>query len=469
MNDELKFTVISDIHYYSKKNFVDGFDKNKKPKPGQLFFSRSEEIVEHTFDCLCKNDTPDIVLISGDLTYNGAMTSHDEMKAALKKLQQNGKRVYVITATHDYTTPRMPTYGIDKNDKYIEVESVKRTQLLKYYGDFGYNNAIAKHKSTMSYVAQLADGYRLFALNDDYGDPDCGFSDELMNWVKTEANNAKRDGQYIIAMTHHPLVPPSPIYTAVAKGDMLNEYELRSKQLSDLGFDFVLTGHTHMHNISYCKIGNKKFYDISTAALTGFPPYYRQIVLNKEQKKAEIKTICADCADSIDTNGLALEEYTKDLFLGVVSKALYDAEYDYDNFADFAVGMSISKETSKKYKPIIHSFAKFLNHLTFGKVWHFVRFSSVVSKSEISKISSKKVVPFVINIAANLYRGDGNIPTSSAEYKMICSVLKKADRLAKPFGKKLNSIGLSSISEAVLPLVNRGADSDRNATVYFGE
>ena len=93
MNDELKFTVISDIHYYSKKNFVDGFDKNKKPKPGQLFFSRSEEIVEHTFDCLCKNDTPDIVLISGDLTYNGERTSHDEMKAALKKLQQKGKRV----------------------------------------------------------------------------------------------------------------------------------------------------------------------------------------------------------------------------------------------------------------------------------------------------------------------------------------------------------------------------------------
>ena len=37
MNDELKFTVISDIHYYSKKNFVDGFDKNKKPKPGSSF------------------------------------------------------------------------------------------------------------------------------------------------------------------------------------------------------------------------------------------------------------------------------------------------------------------------------------------------------------------------------------------------------------------------------------------------
>ena len=87
----------------------------------------------------------------------------------------------------------------------------------------------------------------------------------------------------------------------------------------------------------------------------------------------------------------------------LLDTSLYDAEYDYDNFADFAVGMSISKETSKKYKPIIHRFAKFLNHLTFGKVWHFVRLSSGVSKSEISKISSKKVVPFVINIAAVSY------------------------------------------------------------------
>ena len=46
-------------------------------------------------------------------------------------IRDSGKRVYVITATHDYTTPRMPTYGLDKTDKYIEVESVKRTQLLK--------------------------------------------------------------------------------------------------------------------------------------------------------------------------------------------------------------------------------------------------------------------------------------------------------------------------------------------------
>lgn len=40
MNDELKFTVISDTHYYSKKNFVDGFDKKQKAKAGPALFQQ---------------------------------------------------------------------------------------------------------------------------------------------------------------------------------------------------------------------------------------------------------------------------------------------------------------------------------------------------------------------------------------------------------------------------------------------
>jgi len=469
MSKELEFTLISDTHYFSKKNYVDGFDKSKKPKPDQLFFSMSEEIVNHTFDFLCKNDTPDIVLISGDLTYNGEKTSHIEMKNALQKLKQNGKKVYVITATHDYNSSLMPSYGIDKNGNYVDVESVERDRLTDYYGEFGYNGAIARHESTMSYVSQLENGYRLFALNDDYGDPNCGFSEELMEWIRVQAESAKKDGQYIVAMTHHPLVPPSPIFTAVAKGNMLSDFELRSKQLSELGIDFILTGHTHMHNISYCNVGNKRFYDISTAALTGFPPYYRQISLDKDNRKMDIKTLCVDNVNGIDTGSLSLEEYTKKLFFGAVSDALYDAEYDYEKFADFAVGMSISKQTSRKYKPVFQSVAKFLNRLTFGKVWRFIRFSSGVGKSEISKIYEKKVVPYAIDIAANLYKGDGNIPCSSVEYRMTYALLKKLDRLSAPFSKKLNAIGLSSISKAVLPLINRGDGSDSDAVIYFGK
>lgn len=94
MINELNFTVISDTHYYSKKNYVDGFDKSKKQKSDQLFFSASEEIVNHTFKSLCENDTPDIILISGDLTYNGEKTSHEEMKTALKKAEAKRQKSF---------------------------------------------------------------------------------------------------------------------------------------------------------------------------------------------------------------------------------------------------------------------------------------------------------------------------------------------------------------------------------------
>ena len=42
----------------------------------------------------------------------------------------------------------------------------------------------------------------------------------------------------------------------------------------------------------------------------------------------DIKTVRVDNVDGIDTNSLSLENYTKNLFLGAVSDALYDAEYD---------------------------------------------------------------------------------------------------------------------------------------------
>lgn len=92
----------------------------------------------------------------------------------------------------------------------------------------------------MSYVVQLSDGYRLFALNDDTNkNGKSGFSDECFEWITAEAERARRDGQMIIAMTHHPLIAPSPIYAMIGKGDMLGDYEARIEQLADIGVSFI--------------------------------------------------------------------------------------------------------------------------------------------------------------------------------------------------------------------------------------
>lgn len=464
----LKFFIITDTHYSSKKNWVDGNYDDFPPENGQLLTKYSEEIIKHTFDKLGENQESDIILISGDLSNNGEISSHEEMRDALLSLKNQGKKVYVITATHDYNDGFMPAYGRDKTGHPVKVPEAEREELLEYYGAFGYNDALSVHKDSMSYVAQLADGYRLLALNDDYGNPHCGYSDDCFAWIEAQVKKAHEDGQFIVAMTHHPVIAPSVLYQIIGANDMLYKHDLRSEQFADMGLKFILTGHSHIHNISSEKSQKGNIlYDISTGALTGFPPVYREMKISPAERKIDVKSIFVDGVDGIDTGGLSLTDYTKKLFLGSIAEALENAEKDYGKFADFAVGMSISKETTSKYKFLFQRGARFLNHLTFGKVWKFIRFSSGVSSTEIKPIYHKKVVPFAIDIAANLFKGDADIAKTSAEYRVAQGFLKKMDCLLKPFAKKLKTIGLENLSSVILPLMHKDGVGDANAVLYY--
>lgn len=467
MKKPLSITVISDPHYYSKKNWVDGNPFDYPPKNEQLYLRGSEEIIKAVFDEIAADESQQIVLISGDLTNNGEITSHDEMRSLLLKLKESGTRIYVTTATHDYSKDGK-SYGFDKNNNMVDVPAPAREKLYDYYREFGMDEALSVHMPSMSYVAQLADGYRLLALNDDYGDPHCGYSDECFEWIKEQVELAHRENQYIVAMTHHPILAASKFFQLIAPNDMLDKHELRYRQFADMGINCVFTGHSHIHNISSAETekGNI-FYDVSTAALTGFPPAYRKALFYPDERKIEIKTVFVDNVPDLDTENMSLTEYTKKLFLGSISDALYYAQHDYEKFVSFAIGMSVSPEKSYKLKPIIRTLSRFLNNLTFGKVWHLTRFSNGVKKEKVQQIFNKPAVPFIIDIVSNLYKGDANLDKSSPEYKIAESVVKTADKLAKPFSKKLRDIGIESFCDIVLPLMHKDGIGDANAELYY--
>lgn len=464
---ELKFTVLTDTHYYSKKNWPDGTAYDFPPKNDQIYLRGTEEIIKHTFDEFIADKEKEIILIAGDLSNNGELTSHEEMRDELLRLKEAGKKVYVITATHD-CPKEGHSYGFDRNNTEISVPSAKKEDLLGYYHEFGFDDALSIHEESMSYVAQLADGFRLLALNDDYEMPKCGFSDDCFSWIEQQVKSAKEEGQFVLAMVHHPILPPSKLFLLIAPNDMLFEHEKRARQLADLGIPCVLTGHDHMQNISMLKTENgNRLYDISTSALTGFPPAYRDIVINTEERKIDVKTTIVDNVKNLDIGGLSLYDFTKDLFLGCVLKAMVDAQNDYDRFADFAIGMSISRETSYKYKFIVKPAAKFLDNLTFGKVWKLTRLTNKVSKAEIEPIYNKKAAPFMIDIAANLYKGDADLDVNSAEFKITYALLKMADKLSKPFSKKLQELGIDSITDTVMPLLYKYGIRDNDAVLYY--
>ncbi|MDY3812230.1 metallophosphoesterase family protein, partial [Eubacterium sp.] len=209
-NEPLKVQVITDVHYYSRKLGVEGKAYDKMESKSQMVIKDSPYVIKRGFDMLCEDKSTDIVLLSGDVTHDGEMDSHIEFIEMLRELKNRGKRVYVITATHDYQDNGI-AYAC-RGDERVEVPAVgDRHDLWEMYYDFGPSEAIATHKESMSYVVQLAPGYRLFALNDDTnykpeGESGSGFSDDCMKWILEQLEDAKKNDQYVIAMTHHPMI-----------------------------------------------------------------------------------------------------------------------------------------------------------------------------------------------------------------------------------------------------------------------
>lgn len=463
----LSVILISDPHYYSKKNWIN-VDPYKFPaKREQQYRRGSEEILKFIGDEICKEGEPEIVLINGDLTNNGELTSHEEMRELLRSLKARGKRVYVTTATHDYRD-NGHSYGYDENNNEVEVPAFSREDLYDYYFEFGMNEAISIHKPSMSYTVNLNDEYVLLALNDDHGKHHAGYTDDCFEWIKDQVTRAQAQGKFVVAMTHHPVLAPSPLYKLIGKTDVIENGEETAKWFADLGVNHMFTGHSHIHNISSItsESGNV-FHDVSTSAAVGFPPYYRHATFNPDARTLSVNSTLVKEVPGLETNGLSLSDFMEKQFLGVVEDMLYTAEHDYEAFKPLANGISIRPDKAEKLKPIIRPAAKFLNRLTFGRVWRITRLHNDVKRKEIKAVKKKPVVPFVISIVANLYRGDADLDKSGVDYRLAVGTLRWLEFLTKPLAGKLKGAGIDSISGLILPLLHKEGVKDSEAELKF--
>ncbi|MCM1544689.1 MAG: metallophosphoesterase, partial [Ruminococcus sp.] len=324
----LTIDVISDLHYYAKSVGISGPDFEKANSKSQCDLKNCEEILDALARQLEKDKSSDIVLVSGDVTSNAEPASHEGVIALLRRLKQNGKRVYVITATHDYRDNNQ-TDSYTENGS-VKIETAPREALWDMYYEFGPNEAISVHKSSMSYVLQLADGYRLFALNDDKNNEGAsGFSEDCFEWITEQVEDAKKNNQFIVVMTHHPMISPSPFYKIIAGGNMMGDHERRRNQFADMGIPFVLTGHTHIQDISYCYSPNGNiFYDITTAAPVGFPGTYRKLCIDPANDMVDVKAMEITEKPDFDIGNKTVRQHLSDKFFGMITELIDAAATD---------------------------------------------------------------------------------------------------------------------------------------------
>lgn len=439
----LKFYHLTDLHYYANERIGSSGQTYKfKCDVDQKCMAESGAIVDAAFKSLCEDEETDIVLISGDLTFDGEQQSHDALVEKLQKLKDNGKRVFTTFATHDFY---MHARKYTDEEGETELPKYTRAELRKLYNDFGYSEAIAEHENSYSYCVQLSDDVRMLALNDD-GDFDefCGYYNDLLFWIKEQVEDAREAGCEIFAMTHHPVVEPSPVYPLFSHKAMLGGYEFTTPYLADLGIRYVFVGHTHIHDIDYIetKKGNR-LYQINTAALTAYPLAYRKVEFSDEGM--DVKTVQVKEID-FDLGGKDVLEYAKEHFTYMIKSVFDSIENDYEKFIVLSQGFSGEGEKLKKLQPVVQKIGKFANRLTFKKMCSLVGCGKYVSP----EIADDSIIEFICQVILNMYSGREELSPDTPQYKAFVPFCKRLGKIVKLKDYQGNPVALDNLIADVL-------------------
>ena len=294
----LKFSVLSDIHYYDPSLGVTGKAFEDYLEGDRKLLAESSAIIESAVNNIKKSDS-DVVLISGDLTKDGERINHLAVAKALKELEEAGKKVYVTHGNHDILNPNAVSFTGDTTSP---VDYVTPKQFKDIYKDFGYKEAIAKDPKSLSYVVEPTDDIRIIVMDsvlydtnivDNYPKTGGSFSTERLNWILKQIEDAKKKNKLIIGMTHHGVVQHFGVQEQFFKDYLVDNWETVSNQLADAGLNIVFTGHFHAQDaVSKTTSSGNQIYDIETGSLVTYPAPYREVEI--KDNKMEINTVTVD-------------------------------------------------------------------------------------------------------------------------------------------------------------------------------
>ena len=299
----IRIASLSDIHYLDQAS-MGNKDEGFVAAVGTTNVMQLDGILDSVFAALKKAKAEDglkYVLIPGDLTRNGEKSAHIALAERLREFEKDsGLPVYVINGNHDINNVNAAQYIEDQETGayYWEyADNIGPEEFKSIYADFGYDEAVSLYTPTVgtvgtcSYAVELPDGYRLIAIDAGKYGPDStdsgaatndvggNITEELMEWILAQIDEAKEAGQIPLAMTHWNIGDQSYFTTVALQGFEMDNWQEVAETLADAGLHFVFTGHTHDTDLtSTVSDDGEILYNITTCSLGNFPNQYRQTV-----------------------------------------------------------------------------------------------------------------------------------------------------------------------------------------------
>ncbi|MCR5522203.1 MAG: metallophosphoesterase [Clostridia bacterium] len=472
----MKFVMMTDTHYISRR-MICGDDYRDA--------LNDIAVTEQALRQAAKEDC-DTIIITGDLTDDGDIYSHEDFVELLKEIKATGKRICVFFATHDFHHHR--AYVRKKGDSPVQFKSLPwempyfdektcnfhdyvkdefsdlseeecRPQLVraaspeeiwKMYYDFGPAQAYSVHESDFSYCVDLDENNRCLMLNDIFRneealeDISASFTPDCLRWIERMISEAKRDGKYIFACSHHPFIPAVPAHRLMAGlRNLRSPYTVH--MLADMGIDLVFSGHTHLADVDFARSakGNLIF-NVATPSVRFFPPVYRMIDLDGEKG-----VINYSCVEVRKTPEIITEENT---LYNYYRNRMYNEYYNSICGKDNFIGKLLRKLKIKNVR--------------------FLFRNAKLTKEEYSSVKDMKFFDFVMGLALDMLEGASNNPPGSAGWKLGMGLAAFADSLINSFpfvDLKKKLLQGYSVTEIIEPLLYNSGYSNIGGTVKYRE
>lgn len=233
------------------------------------------------------NSRPNILLITGDLTKDGELASHNYVREGLTSLRNAGIKVLVIPGNHDFGGEGCH-WQFNADGTKADTPVLTASEFPAFYADFGYTGSTIDPNGSLSYVAEPVKGLVVLAIDSHTA----SVAPNTLAWLCNQAKTAHTDGKQVIAMMHHPLFPHIHGLDQFISTYAVNDYENVRNGLIEAGVSVILTGHFHISDIArdWNNDPSKSIYDINTGSLISYPCDYRMLTLSDDRQQLSVTT-----------------------------------------------------------------------------------------------------------------------------------------------------------------------------------
>lgn len=307
--DPVTLFVATDLHYLAPALTDHGpcFERSITLGDGKVM-AYSEELVE-AFVTQVIDRHPDALILSGDLSFNGERASHEALAGKLARVEAAGIPVLVIPGNHDLNSRNAVRFVAES---YERVDSVTAEDFRAIYQPFGYDGALSRDSSSLSYVAGVSEDLRILMVDVNTSDLPGAAGPQTLAWIEEQLAQARQDGCRVIAVSHQNLINHSDLLTSGF--NIVNANVLRMRY-ADAPVLCNLSGHIHMQHMS---VTNAGIWDIATSSLAVAPNQYG--VLTVSERGLSYRTEAVDVSawavskGLSDPNLLDFSDYSEDFF-----------------------------------------------------------------------------------------------------------------------------------------------------------